>query len=406
MRWDVARDLDRTHGLPRSSVFETLYRNETWAPSSAVAAIARPGSRPPTARSKRGRAGPSPLHEEWRLSQRAIEPNLQLVRDLRGSHKLGILSNADVSLRGRLEGEIGIHALFDDIVCSAEVGMAKPEPGIYTSGCRAARASARPVRVRGRSRHQRRGRAGVGMQAVLFRWTRATTSVRSWPRSGSCRPADVMPRSAIFLSPGADLAAAVDLARRADAAGYESVWVTHGVGRDGLQVLSAYAHAAPRVGLGTGVLPIYPRHPVLLAQEALTLQEVSGGRLRLGIGVSHRPVMEGALGLEMGKPLEVAREYVAVLRQALTGRVQHTGPRYQVTWQSGVPRLPAPPPSTSPASARPCSSSRVRSPTARCCGCALPPTCASTRCPPSGAGASGRASHWTVSRSWCPFPPR
>src|ERR1044071_5929920 len=99
-----------------------------------------------------------------------------------------------------------------------------------------------------------------------------------------------MARSAIFLSPGADLAAAADVARR--------------------------------VGLGTGVLPICPRHPVLLAQEALTLQEVSGGRLRLGIGVSHRPVMEGALGLEMGKPLEVAREYVAVLRQALTGRVQ------------------------------------------------------------------------------------
>src|SRR4029453_17045478 len=153
-----------------------------------------------------------------------------------------------------------------------------------------------------------------------------------------------MPRSAIFLSPGADLAAAVDLARRADAAGYESVWVTHGVGRDGLQVLSAYAHPAPRVRLGPGVLPIYPRHPVLLAQEALTLQEVSGGRLRLGIGVSHRPVMEGALGLEMGKPLEAAREYVAVLRQAVTGRVQPTGPRYQVTWQSGVPRLPSPPP--------------------------------------------------------------
>jgi F420-dependent oxidoreductase-like protein len=153
-----------------------------------------------------------------------------------------------------------------------------------------------------------------------------------------------MARTAIFLSPGADLAAAVDLARRADAAGYESVWVTHGIGRDGLQVLSAYAHATPRVGLGTGVLPIYPRHPVLLAQEALTLQEVSRGRLRLGIGVSHRPVMEAALGLEMGKPLAVAREYVAVLRQALTGRVEHSGPRYRVTWQMGVPRLPSPPP--------------------------------------------------------------
>jgi F420-dependent oxidoreductase-like protein len=153
-----------------------------------------------------------------------------------------------------------------------------------------------------------------------------------------------MSRTAIFLSPGADLAAAVDLARRADGAGYESVWVTHGLGRDGLHVLAAYAHAAPRVGLGTGVLPIYPRHPVLLAQEALTLQETSGGRLRLGIGVSHRPMMEASLGLDMGRPLEVVREYVAVLHQALTGRVEHAGSRYRVAWQSGVPRLPPPPP--------------------------------------------------------------
>jgi F420-dependent oxidoreductase-like protein len=153
-----------------------------------------------------------------------------------------------------------------------------------------------------------------------------------------------MSRTAIFLSPGADLAAAVDLARRADAAGYESVWVTHGLGRDGLQVLAAYAHAAPRVGLGTGIIPIYPRHPVLLAQEALTLQEISSGRLRLGIGVSHRPMMEGSLGLDMGRPLEVLREYVAVLRQALTGRAEHAGPRYRVAWQSGVPQLPPPPP--------------------------------------------------------------
>jgi F420-dependent oxidoreductase-like protein len=153
-----------------------------------------------------------------------------------------------------------------------------------------------------------------------------------------------MARTAVFLSPGADLRPAVALAHRADALGYESLWVTHGIGRDALLTLSAYAHVAPHAGLGTGVIPIYPRHPVLLAQEALTLSELSGGRLRLGIGVSHRPVMEGALGLDMGRPLEVIREYVTVLRGALTGKVAHQGARFRVSWQSGLPKLPPPPP--------------------------------------------------------------
>ena len=153
-----------------------------------------------------------------------------------------------------------------------------------------------------------------------------------------------MARTALFLSPGAELAPAVALARRADALGYESLWVTHGIGRDALQVLAAYGSVAPHAGLGSGVIPIAPRHPVLLAQEALTLSDVSGGRLRLGIGVSHKPMMEGALGLDMGRPLEVTREYVTVLRAALTGRVQHEGPRYRVNWQSGLPRVPAAPP--------------------------------------------------------------
>jgi len=141
-----------------------------------------------------------------------------------------------------------------------------------------------------------------------------------------------------------NLGEATALAARADALGYGGVWVTHGSGRDALLVLAAYAHVAPRVELGTGVIPIYPRHPVLLAQEALTLAEVSGGRLRLGIGVSHRPAMEAGLGLDMGKPLDVMREYVAALRPALQGRVDHAGTRYQARWQSGMLALPAPPP--------------------------------------------------------------
>ena len=153
-----------------------------------------------------------------------------------------------------------------------------------------------------------------------------------------------MPRIACFINPGAGFADAIALAARADVLGYDSVWCTHGLGRDALLVLAAYGFGAPRAGLGSGVIPIYPRHPVLLAQEALTLAEVSGGRLRLGIGVSHAPMVEGGLGLDMGRPLDVMREYVTVLRGALTGKVRHQGPRYQVDWQSGMPSLPAPPP--------------------------------------------------------------
>ena len=150
--------------------------------------------------------------------------------------------------------------------------------------------------------------------------------------------------TALFLNPGADLDAAVTLAQRVDALGYDSIWVTHGIGRDALLTLSAYAPVAPRARLGTGVIPIYPRHPVLLAQEALTLAEISRGRLLLGIGVSHGPSMASGLGLDMGRPLDVMREYVTVLRAALTGKVEHTGPRYRASWQSGLPRLPEPPP--------------------------------------------------------------
>ena len=170
MRWDVARDLDRTHGLPRSSVFETLYRNETWGAIERGRGDRRAWleAAHKALEARAGRTLP-PLHEEWRLSQRAIEPNLQLVRDLRGSHKLGILSNADVSLRGRLEGEIGIHALFDDIVCSAEVGMAKPEPGIYTLAAeRLGLPPGQCVFVDDLDTNVEAAR-GVGMQAVLFR---------------------------------------------------------------------------------------------------------------------------------------------------------------------------------------------------------------------------------------------
>ena len=149
---------------------------------------------------------------------------------------------------------------------------------------------------------------------------------------------------ATYLIPGRDFAPGVDLARRAETLGYDSVWVTHGSGRDSFGVLGAYGAATTRIGLGNGVVPIYPRHPVAMAQAALTLSELTGGRFRLGIGVSHRPSMEAMLGLELREPLAVMREYVAVLRGAFGDGAAFEGRHYRVHWSLAMPaRPPAPP---------------------------------------------------------------
>ena len=84
--------------------------------------------------------------------------------------------------------------------------------------------------------------------------------------------------------------------------------------------MAAYAQATRTIRLGSGVIPLYPRHPVALTQEALTMAELSEGRFRLGIGISHQSSMTDALGLELGNPLRVMREHLAVLRAALAGQ--------------------------------------------------------------------------------------
>jgi putative hydrolase of the HAD superfamily len=132
MRWDVARELDRAHDLPRSSIFQTLYGSPTWAeiergvgdPAAWVDGAHRELER------RAGRPLPR-LHDEWRKAQALIERNVAVARGLRPSFRCSILSNADASLRGRLEGELALHHLFDDIVVSAEVGMAKPASAIF-----------------------------------------------------------------------------------------------------------------------------------------------------------------------------------------------------------------------------------------------------------------------------------
>jgi F420-dependent oxidoreductase-like protein len=109
----------------------------------------------------------------------------------------------------------------------------------------------------------------------------------------------------------------VDRVRLAESLGYDSVWVSHIAAREPLQVLGHYAHHTQRIGLGTAVIPIAVRHPALLAMEAATLDEVATGRLRLGIGVSHRQTMEGWYGLSIDDPVQRMREYVSIVRDLL-----------------------------------------------------------------------------------------
>jgi F420-dependent oxidoreductase-like protein len=122
-----------------------------------------------------------------------------------------------------------------------------------------------------------------------------------------------------FISVGRSLDSAVRRARLAEELGYHSAYTTHIAGYDSLTVLAAYAAATERIELGTGVLPMYSRTPVATAQQAVTVDAISGGRLVLGIGVSHRVTVEGWFGTEIGKPVSEMREYVGALRAMFRG---------------------------------------------------------------------------------------
>ncbi|HWQ12762.1 MAG TPA: LLM class flavin-dependent oxidoreductase [Roseiflexaceae bacterium] len=125
----------------------------------------------------------------------------------------------------------------------------------------------------------------------------------------------------------ADPPALVAAIEAAEAAGVAQVWMTQNpVSPDALTVYAAALGRTARIRLGTSIVPTYPRHPLALAQQAATVAALGPGRLRLGVGPSHRPTIEGVYGLPMGAPLAHLREYVAVLRGALwEGKVEHQG---------------------------------------------------------------------------------
>jgi alkanesulfonate monooxygenase SsuD/methylene tetrahydromethanopterin reductase-like flavin-dependent oxidoreductase (luciferase family) len=106
---------------------------------------------------------------------------------------------------------------------------------------------------------------------------------------------------------------AVKQARDAKERGLSTVWVAQIFGMDALTAITVMGREVPGVELGTAVVPTYPRHPQTLAMQALTTNAAIGGRLALGIGLSHQIVIEGMYGMSFDKPARHMREYLAIL---------------------------------------------------------------------------------------------
>jgi alkanesulfonate monooxygenase SsuD/methylene tetrahydromethanopterin reductase-like flavin-dependent oxidoreductase (luciferase family) len=141
-----------------------------------------------------------------------------------------------------------------------------------------------------------------------------------------------------FVSSGRSLDTAVERVRLAQELGYESCYVNHIAGRESLTLLSIYASATERIRLGTGVVPIYTRTPATMAQTAATLDEFSKGRLILGLGLSHRPVVEDWHGQTIDSPVNEMREYVSIVRAIVRGEPPPEGTKWKTGFQlAGVP---------------------------------------------------------------------
>ena len=110
-----------------------------------------------------------------------------------------------------------------------------------------------------------------------------------------------------------------DELQRAAGDGFTSAWMSNIFGMDALTALAVAGSQVPGIEVGTAVVPTYPRHPAALAQQARTVAAAVDGRLVLGIGLSHKIVIEDMFGYDFGRPVLHMREYLAVLVPLLNG---------------------------------------------------------------------------------------
>ena len=147
-------------------------------------------------------------------------------------------------------------------------------------------------------------------------------------------------------TPGPDgtLDGIVARAQNLEAAGFHALWMANIFGLDAITSLAIVGRETQRIELGTAVVPTYPRHPAAIAQQALTTQAACGGRFTLGIGLSHKLVIEDMFGLSYAKPASHMREYMSVLGPLARGEAaSFQGDDYRVNAALDVPgtsRLP------------------------------------------------------------------
>ncbi|MCX4095463.1 TIGR03564 family F420-dependent LLM class oxidoreductase [Nocardia sp. alder85J] len=124
---------------------------------------------------------------------------------------------------------------------------------------------------------------------------------------------------AVWPEPGVtnDVADVIDQVTAARAAGVASVWFGQRFDLDSLVLAGVVAQAVPDIGVGTSVVPINPRHPIVVASQAQTVQAAAHGRFRLGLGLGAAAREEAAYGLREPKPIQRLREYLTALRQLI-----------------------------------------------------------------------------------------
>jgi len=126
---------------------------------------------------------------------------------------------------------------------------------------------------------------------------------------------------------------------QAEQLGIPAAWLTTGgVGLDALTLFAAAAVRTSRIRLGTSIIPTFPRHPLVVVQQVQVLAQLAPARFRLGLGPSHRPIMEGTFGLDFHAPLRHLREYVQIVKTLLhRGSIDFDGRYYRAHGQIRAP---------------------------------------------------------------------